>query len=98
MAMEKPGKRRLYRLKPPTDRLPAVTRPEGHVHFRTKMFWVVFILGLYFVMTNVFLYGLDQSTTLDFFASLRTVLAGARGAPVAAGIGPRVTGSIIMQL
>jgi preprotein translocase subunit SecY len=54
----------LYRLKPITDRLPAVSRPEGHVHFRSKMMWVVLILIFYFVMTNVFLYGLDQSLGL----------------------------------
>ncbi len=98
MAMEEKRKSRLYRLKPLTDRLPAVTRPEGHVHFRTKMFWVLFILILYFVMTNVFLYGLDRSQTLDFFASLRAILAGAQGSLMHLGIGPIVTGSIIMQL
>ena len=53
-------KSRLYKLKPLTDRLPAVKRPDGHVHFRTKILWVVLMLVFYFVMTNVFLYGLDQ--------------------------------------
>lgn len=98
MAMEEKRKSRLYRLKFLTDRLPAVTRPEGHVHFRTKLFWVLFILVLYFVLTNVFLYGLDKSKTLDFFASLRAILAGAQGSLMHLGIGPIVTGSIIMQL
>src|SRR5256712_10332038 len=98
MAMEEKRKSRLYRLKFVTDRLPAVTRPEGHVHFRTKLFWVLFILILYFVMTNVFLYGLDRAQTLDFFASLRAILAGAQGSLMHLGIGPIVTGSIIMQL
>src|SRR2546425_11303031 len=98
MAMEEKRKSRLYRLKPLTDRLPAVTRPEGHVHFRTKLFWLLFILILYFVMTNVFLYGLDKSQSLDFFASLRAILAGAQGSLMHLGIGPIVTGSIIMQL
>src|SRR5206468_8745617 len=98
MAMEEKRKSRLYALKPLTDRLPAVTRPEGHVHFRTKLFWVLFILVLYFVMTNVFLYGLDKSQTLDFFASLRAILAGQQGSLMHLGIGPIVTGSIIMQL
>ncbi|HTD81815.1 MAG TPA: preprotein translocase subunit SecY, partial [Thermoplasmata archaeon] len=96
--MEEKRKSRLYRLKPLTDRLPAVSRPEGHVHFRTKLFWLLFILILYFVMTNVFLYGLDKSQTLDFFASLRAILAGAQGSLMHLGIGPIVTGSIIMQL
>ncbi len=98
MAMEEKRKSRLYRLKPLTDRLPAVTRPEGHVHFRTKLFWVVFILILYFVLTNVFLYGLDRTNALDYFASLRAILAGAQGSLMHLGIGPIVTGSIIMQL
>ena len=48
----------LYRLKPLTDRLPTVKRPEGHVHFRTKIMWVVLMLVFYFIMTNVFLYGI----------------------------------------
>src|SRR5436309_2529978 len=46
MPLEEKKKSRLYALKPITDRLPAVTRPEGHVHFRTKMFWVLAILVL----------------------------------------------------
>src|SRR2546426_393760 len=40
MPLEEKKKSRLYALKPLTDRLPAVTRPEGHVHFRTKMIFV----------------------------------------------------------
>lgn len=88
----------LYRLKPITDRLPAVSRPEGHVHFRSKMMWVVLILIFYFVMTNVFLYGLDQAQTVDLFAQYRAILAGAQGSLMHLGIGPIVTASIIMQL
>jgi len=88
----------LYKLKPITDRLPAVTRPEGHVHFRTKMMWVILILVLYFALTNVFLYGLDQTQTVDLFAGFRAIMAGAQGSLMHLGIGPIVTGSIIMQL
>jgi len=88
----------LYKLKPITDRMPAVRKPEGHVHFRTKIMWVVFILLLYFALTNVWLYGLDRSTVVDFFSSLRAILAGQQGSLMHLGIGPIVTGSIIMQL
>src|SRR3990172_1912375 len=98
MPLEEQKKSRLYALKPITDRLPAVTRPEGHVHFRTKMFWVLAILVLYFAMTNIFIYGLDRSNVIDFFSSLRAILAGAQGSLMHLGIGPIVTGSIIMQL
>ncbi len=98
MYMAEEKKSRLYKLKPITDRLPAVKKPEGHVHFRTKMLWVIVILVFYFVMTNVFIYGLDQSQTLDIFAQYRAILAGAQGSLMHLGIGPIVTASIIMQL
>ncbi|MDR0509320.1 MAG: preprotein translocase subunit SecY [Candidatus Methanoplasma sp.] len=88
----------LYKVKPISDKLPAVKRPEGHVHFRTKMMWVVVILVLYFVMTNVYIYGLDQAESLDLFAQYRTIMAGASGTILQLGIGPIVTASIIMQL
>ena len=98
MPLEETKKSRLYALKPLVDRLPAVTQPEGHVQFRTKMFWVVAVLVLYFVMTNIYIYGLDQANVIDFFSSLRAILAGAQGSLMHLGIGPIVTASIIMQL
>jgi len=88
----------LYAFKPICDRLPAVSKPEGHVHFRTKMWWLVLILILYFILTNVMLYGLDQESTIDLFESYRAIMAGAQGSLMHLGIGPIVTGSIIMQL
>lgn len=88
----------LYKFKPISDRLPAVKRPEGHVHFRTKMMWVIVILLVYFVMTNVYIYGLDQGETMDLFAQYRTIMAGASGSLLQLGIAPIVTASIIMQL
>jgi len=91
-------KSKLYGLKPVTSRMPAVAQPKGHVHFRTKLFWVVIILLLYFLLTNVFLYGVDQRTVVDLFQSYRAILAGQQGTLMHLGIGPIVTGSIIMQL
>ncbi len=89
---------RLYGLKPITTRMPAVSQPKGHVHFRTKMFWTIGILLLYFLLTNIYLFGVDQATVIDLFASYRAILAGAQGTLMHLGIGPIVTGSIIMQL
>jgi preprotein translocase subunit SecY len=88
----------LFKVKPLSDKLPSVKRPEGHVHFRTKMMWVIVVLVVYFVMTNVYLYGLDQTESLDLFAQYRTIMAGASGSLLQLGIGPIVTASIIMQL
>jgi len=98
MAEEKEEKSLLYKLKPLTDRLPAVTKPEGHVHFRTKMTWIILILVLYFAMTNIVIYGLDTQQRVDLFAQYRAILAGAQFSLMHLGIGPIVTGSIIMQL
>ncbi len=98
MAEGEEKKSMLYKLKPVTDRLPAVTRPEGHVHFRTKMMWIILILVLYFAMTNIVIYGLDQEQGVDLFAQYRAILAGAQFSLMHLGIGPIVTGSIIMQL
>ncbi len=89
---------KLYGLKPVTSRMPAVSQPKGHVHFRTKMFWTIGILLLYFLLTNIYLFGVDQATVIDLFASYRAILAGAQGTLMHLGIGPIVTGSIIMQL
>jgi len=98
MAEGEEEKSLLYKLKPVTDRLPAVTRPEGHVHFRTKMMWIILILVLYFAMTNIVIYGLDVKQGVDLFAQYRAILAGAQFSLMHLGIGPIVTGSIIMQL
>ena len=98
MAEGDEDKSMLYKLKPITDRLPAVTRPEGHVHFRTKMMWIILILVLYFAMTNIVIYGLSTSQRIDLFAQYRAILAGAQFSLMHLGIGPIVTGSIIMQL
>jgi preprotein translocase subunit SecY len=91
-------KSKLYGLKPITSRMPAVAQPKGHVHFRTKMFWTIAVLLMYFLLTNIFLYGVDQATVVDLFQSYRAILAGQQGTLMHLGIGPIVTGSIIMQL
>ncbi len=91
-------KSKLYGLKPVTTRMPAVAQPKGHVHFRTKMFWTISVLLMYFVLANIYLFGVDQATVIDLFQSYRAILAGAQGTLMHLGIGPIVTGSIIMQL
>jgi preprotein translocase subunit SecY len=95
MAEEK--KSRLYILKPLIERWPAVSKPEIHVNFRTKIFWTVLCLILYFVLTNILIYGIS-GTVLDMFASYRAIMAGASGSIMHLGIGPIVTASIILQL
>jgi len=95
MAEEK--KSLLYKLKPLIERWPAVTKPEGHVTFRTKIFWTVLCLAIYFILTNVIIYGL-KGDVIDLFEQYRFIMAGASGSIMHLGIGPIVTASIILQL
>lgn len=95
--MAEEGQSLLYKLKPLTDRLPAVKKPEGHVPFKTKMTWTLTVLIMYFVMTNVMIYGIATERT-DVFEQFRAIMAGASFSLMHLGIGPIVTGSIIMQL
>ena len=88
---------KLHGLAPIIERMPTIRKPDGHVHFRTKMSWTLGILVLYFALTNVTMYGLG-SDTVDLFVQYRAILAGASGSLMHLGIGPIVTGSIIMQL
>ena len=88
---------RLYGMRRLVDVYPSITKPEGHVRFNQKLWTTVLVLIIYFVMTNVMIYGLSD-TTLDVFSSFRAIMAGASGSIMHLGIGPIVTGSIIMQL
>ena len=88
---------RLYALSRLVDVYPSITKPEGHVRFNQKLWTTTLVLIIYFMMTNVMIYGLSDST-LDIFSSFRSIMAGASGSIMPLGIGPIVTGSIIMQL
>ncbi len=77
--------------------MPAVKSPEGHVHFKNKLIWTIAVLILYFVLTNIPVWGLAP-TSQDVFLYWRALLAGASGSIVHLGIGPIVTASIVLQL
>lgn len=78
-------------------KMPLISQPEGHVSFREKLMWSGVVLLIYFIMTNIALVGLGTGGQ-DLFAQLRSVVAGASGTLMQVGIGPIVTGSIVMQL
>ncbi|MBO8179560.1 MAG: preprotein translocase subunit SecY [Archaeoglobus sp.] len=84
-------------LQPYFERIPSVERPKGHVHFREKFAWTAAILLLYFILSNVPVFGLSPES-IDIFAAYRALFAGATGSIIALGIGPIVTASIILQL
>jgi preprotein translocase subunit SecY len=88
---------RLYALHRFVDVYPAITKPDRHVRFNEKLWTTTLVLIIYFAMTNVMLWGLSGQA-LDLFSGFRSIMAGASGTIMHLGIGPIVTGSIIMQL
>jgi len=88
---------RLYALRRFVDTYPTITKPERHVRFNEKLWTTTLVLIIYFAMTNVMIWGLSGQA-LDLFAGFRSIMAGASGTIMHLGIGPIVTGSIIMQL
>ena len=88
---------RLYALRRFVDTYPTIIKPERHVRFNEKLWTTTLVLIIYFAMTNVMLWGLSGQA-LDLFSGFRSIMAGASGTIMHLGIGPIVTGSIIMQL
>lgn len=78
------------------SKIPSVRGPKKHVHFKKKLLWTLGVLGLYFVLTNVPLFGLGQS--IDIFAYYRAILAGKQGSLMQLGISPIVDSGIVLQL
>lgn len=87
----------LDRMEPLLSRMPAVKPPEGHVHFKNKLMWTAAVLLLYFILTNIPVFGL-AANSVDIFEYYRALLAGAQGTILHLGIGPIVTASIVLQL
>lgn len=84
-------------IKPFYSLLPQVANPDKKLGFKEKMKWTAIILVLYYILTEVSLFGLSP-TAIDQFAQLRSVMAGSFGSILTLGIGPIVTASIVMQL
>ena len=77
--------------------LPQVKSPSYRVPFKEKLKWTGVILILYFILSQIPLFGLS-ATAVDQFSQLRAVMAGSFGSIITLGIGPIVSASIILQL
>ena len=77
--------------------IPEVKSPVHREDFNEKLKWTALILVLYYVLTQIPLYGLAPGA-IDQFAQLRAVMAGSFGSILTLGIGPIVTASIVLQL
>ncbi|MGM5483932.1 MAG: preprotein translocase subunit SecY [Nanobdellota archaeon] len=78
--------------------IPEVKLPEvKKLGFGTKIKWTISILILYFLLGQVTLFGVAQST-ISRYENLAVILGAKFGTLITLGIGPIVTASIILQL
>jgi preprotein translocase subunit SecY len=78
-------------------RLPGVTEPIKRQGFKERMKWTGIALLIYFLMTQITVYGISK-TNYEYFKYLEILLGSTFGSLVTLGIGPIVTASIILQL
>ncbi len=78
--------------------IPAVRNPKQHISLKNKLLWSLSVVALYFIMTNIPIYGLAEDGGQDAFGQFRSVLAGEQGSIMQLGIGPIVTASIVLQI
>src|SRR3990172_6971204 len=78
--------------------IPEVRKPEEKkVSFNVKLKWTLIILGAFFILANIPLYGLSENA-LERFEYLAIILGTDFGSIISLGIGPIVMASIILQL
>lgn len=78
--------------------IPEVKSPEEKkLSFKVKLRWTLIILGTFFVLANVSLFGLSVNA-LERFEYLAILLGTDFGSIISLGIGPIVMASIILQL
>jgi preprotein translocase subunit SecY len=78
-------------------KIPGVSGPKRKLTFKEKLKWTGLILIIYFVMTQVMLFGISTAG-LDRFKTFEILLGSTFGSLMSLGIGPIVTASIILQL
>ena len=76
--------------------LPEVNSPTRKVSFNEKLFWTAMALIIYLVMSEIALYNVGGGGW--DLQNLRMIFASTRGTLTELGIGPIVTGGLILQL
>ncbi|MBS3094715.1 preprotein translocase subunit SecY [Candidatus Pacearchaeota archaeon] len=78
--------------------IPDVAKPaEKKLSFNVKLKWTLIVLGLFFILANISLFGLSNNA-LQRFEYLAIILGTDFGSIISLGIGPIVMASIILQL
>jgi Preprotein translocase subunit SecY len=77
--------------------IPEVSKPKRKPSLNEKLIWTALALVIYLIMGFIDLYGIPAQTA-DPLRQLRVLIGGARGTVEELGIGPIITGGLILQL
>jgi preprotein translocase subunit SecY len=78
--------------------IPEVSSPEEKkLSFNVKLKWTLIVLGAFFILANIPLFGLSNNA-LERFKYLAIILGTDFGSIISLGIGPIVMASVILQL
>ena len=77
--------------------LPSVEKPTYKQSFNTKLKWTIFALLMYLALSNVTIFGVEKGS-YEQFRFFEIVLGSKFGSVMTLGIGPIVTGGIVLQL
>lgn len=78
-------------------RIPGIVNPLRKLSFKEKLKWTGIILLVYYLMSQVLVYGINQAG-VQRIQFLEIVLGSQFGSLITLGIGPIVSASIILQL
>ncbi|MCR8432826.1 MAG: preprotein translocase subunit SecY [Candidatus Korarchaeota archaeon] len=78
--------------------VPIVKKPERSPSFKLRFLYTVLGVLIYLLLMSIPIWGIDVSQGYDIFWSLRVILASSRGTLAELGIGPIVTGGLILEI
>lgn len=78
--------------------LPAIAKPDYKESLNSKIKWTGVALGLFLLLSYITVFGIDQDVSFEQFKFFEIILGSKFGSLMTLGIGPIVTGGIIMQL
>ncbi len=84
--------------KPLARFFPDISPPKKKISFNERLLWTGLVLIIYFVMSEIPLYGIGKGGAQDPFGALRVIFASHRGTLMELGIGPIVTAGLILQI
>ena len=79
------------------QKIPGITSPIKRQTFREKLKWTGIILLLYYLMSQITIYGIGEAG-FQQFKTLEILLGSSFGSLISLGIGPIVTSAILLQL